>query len=77
MNARLRVALIGDAMLGRLVNEMLEEKSPRYSRGNTLPILLNADFRICILECVIPRRGTPQLGKEFHFRSDSENTSVL
>jgi poly-gamma-glutamate capsule biosynthesis protein CapA/YwtB (metallophosphatase superfamily) len=64
-------------MLGRLVNEMLREKSPSYPWGDTLPIFLNADFRICNLECVISNRGTPQIGKEFHFRSDSKNTAVL
>lgn len=66
-------------MLGRLVNEVLESKEPDYPWGNTLPILLGADWRLCNLECVISDRGTPwsSYPKAFHFRSAAKNIAVL
>ncbi len=34
-------------MLGRLVNEALEEKLPTYPWADTLPLFHNADVRLC------------------------------
>lgn len=75
----MRLAMVGDVMLGRLVNEVLKERTPDYPWGDTLPLLRGADIRICNLECAISDRGeawsaTP---KEFHFRSDAKNIDVL
>lgn len=66
-------------MLGRLVNEVLKERSAEYPWGNTLPIFQKADLRICNLECVISDRGRPWSAtpKVFHFRSDAKNVAVL
>jgi len=66
-------------MLGRLVNEVLENAPPEYPWGNTLPILHCADWRLCNLECVISDRGTPWSAypKTFHFRSGAKNIAVL
>jgi poly-gamma-glutamate capsule biosynthesis protein CapA/YwtB (metallophosphatase superfamily) len=77
--AAFRLALVGDCMLGRLVNDMLENEPPEYPWGDTLPILLGADCRICNLECVISDRGTPWSAyrKAFHFRSAAKNVAVL
>ncbi len=76
---RCRLLLVGDCMLGRLVNEALESAPPEYPWGDTLPILHNADWRICNLECVISDRGTPwsAYAKAFHFRSAAKNIAVL
>jgi len=49
----LELLLLGDCMLGRLVNEVLENAPPEYPWGDTLPILQGADWRLCNLECVI------------------------
>jgi poly-gamma-glutamate synthesis protein (capsule biosynthesis protein) len=75
----MKISFIGDVMLGRLVNEALEKVPPDYIWGNTLPVLLNSDFRICNLECVISDKGSPwtKTPKVFHFRSDSKNIEVL
>jgi poly-gamma-glutamate synthesis protein (capsule biosynthesis protein) len=66
-------------MFGRLVDEVLESASPEYPWGDTLPILLSADCRICNLECVISDRGEPwsRYPKAFHFRSSAKNIAVL
>ncbi len=71
--------LVGDCMLGRLVNEVLESAPPEYPWGNTLPILHSANWRLCNLECVISDRGTPWSAypKAFHFRSAAKNIAVL
>jgi poly-gamma-glutamate capsule biosynthesis protein CapA/YwtB (metallophosphatase superfamily) len=75
----LDLLLLGDCMLGRLVNEALENAPPEYPWGDTLPILHRADWRLCNLECVISNRGTPWSAypKAFHFRSAAKNIAVL
>lgn len=74
-----RLAFLGDTMLGRLVNRQLKEESPEFPWGDTLAALQEADWRICNLECVISDRGRPWslTQKYFHFRSDAKNVAVL
>lgn len=64
-------------MLGRGVNEYLKHESTSYPWGNTLPVIKNADFKICNLECVITDRGNPWPDKTFHFRTDPKNAECL
>lgn len=75
----MRIALLGDVMLGRLVNKMLKHSDPAYPWGNTLSILQTADLRICNLECVLSDIGNPwsTTSKVFHFRSDEKNIKTL
>ena len=75
----LRVLLVGDVMLGRLVNEMLKKQSATYPWGDTLPFFLEADVRLCNLECALTDHGTPWAAtpKMFHFRSDAKNVETL
>lgn len=75
----MRIAFLGDVMLGRLVNEILKKEKPEYIWGNTLEILKKADLKICNLECVISDKGQPWslTPKVFHFRSDAKNVKVL
>jgi poly-gamma-glutamate synthesis protein (capsule biosynthesis protein) len=74
------LALAGDVMLGRGVDEALRERRPEELWGDTLPLLGAADLRVINLECAItthqnPWRRTP---KTFHFRADpSRATGVL
>jgi poly-gamma-glutamate synthesis protein (capsule biosynthesis protein) len=72
-------ALVGDVMLGRLVNKTLKTSDSAYPWGNTLSILQNADLRICNLECVLSNIGRPwsNTPKMFHFRSDEKNVQAL
>ena len=66
------LALTGDVMLGRLMNDVLQERGPRYPWGGTLPLLREADLTLMNLECVIATGGRPwdRWPKVFHFRSD-------
>ncbi len=75
----IHLALVGDVMLGRLVNEALQHLPPAYPWGDTLPLFQSADVRVCNLECVLADRGTPWSAtpKVFHFRSDARNVAVL
>jgi poly-gamma-glutamate capsule biosynthesis protein CapA/YwtB (metallophosphatase superfamily) len=75
----MRLAMVGDVMLGRIVNEVLKERGPDYPWGDTLPLLRSADFRMCNLECTISDRGEAWSAtrKSFHFRSDAKNIDVL
>jgi poly-gamma-glutamate synthesis protein (capsule biosynthesis protein) len=75
----MKIALLGDVMLGRLVNERLLTETPEYPWGDTLPILKSMDVRIANLECVISDIGTPWslTPKMFHFRSDAKNVESL
>ena len=75
----LQLLLVGDCMLGRLVNEVLENAPPERPWGDTLPIFRSADWKLCNLECVVSDRGTPWSAypKAFHFRSSAKNIAVL
>jgi poly-gamma-glutamate synthesis protein (capsule biosynthesis protein) len=75
----MRILLIGDVMLGRLVNQVLKSESAAYVWGDTLALFAAADVRICNLECVLSDRGRPWsiTPKVFHFRSDRKNVAVL
>lgn len=78
-NETLQLAIMGDCMLGRGVDQMLQRKPPEYPWGDTLPLLRSADARICNLECVLSDRGQPWSAypKAFHFRSAAKNAAVL
>lgn len=75
----MRLALMGDVMLGRGVNDELTRMPAEYVWGDCLDVLRAADIRLCNLECVISDRDAP-LGpdrKAFRFRSDAKNIAVL
>lgn len=77
--SEMKLLFVGDVMLGRLVNQVLRRRPPSYPWGDTLPILREADLRICNLECVIAEDGQPwrPATKAFHFRTDARNVEVL
>ena len=79
MNIPLTLLLVGDVMIGRLVNERLRGEKPEFPWGDTLPLFRRADWRACNLECVISDHGSPwsRTSKAFHFRSDAKNLAVL
>ena len=64
--------LVGDVMLGRMVDAVLGRSAPSYPWGDTIDILGSADWRCCNLECVISdsRRalGAGVQGLPFSFR---------
>ena len=71
------IGLLGDVMLGRLVNERLRRVGADYPWGDTDTVLRRADLTIANLECVLAAGGEPQAGKVFHFRSDPKNAASL
>ena len=73
------LALTGDVMLGRGVNEALRATRPAEPWGDVLPLLLSADLRIINLECAITehRRPWSRTPKVFHFRADPEAIEAL
>ena len=75
----LTLALMGDVMLGRYVNEILKSLSPAEMWDDLLPHLAQADLRIVNLECALTRHLDPwaRTPKMFHFRADPSAVSVL
>jgi poly-gamma-glutamate capsule biosynthesis protein CapA/YwtB (metallophosphatase superfamily) len=73
------LALTGDVMLGRGVNETLRAVRPAEPWGDVLPLLLSADLRLINLECAITvqRRPWSRTPKVFHFRADPLAVEVL
>ena len=73
------VALVGDVMLGRGVNETLRSMRPEEPWGDVLPALSSADLRIANLECAITGHDRPwtPTPKVFHFRAEPRAVEVL
>jgi poly-gamma-glutamate capsule biosynthesis protein CapA/YwtB (metallophosphatase superfamily) len=79
MGRETTLALTGDVMLGRGVNETLHSVRPEEPWGDALPLLLSADLRIINLECAITEYQQPwsRTPKVFHFRTDPPAVEVL
>ena len=79
MERSISVALAGDTMLGRGMNEVFRRSGATYPWGNVSPLLQEADVTIVNLECVIAETGEPWRpdSKVFHFRSDPVATDAL
>jgi poly-gamma-glutamate capsule biosynthesis protein CapA/YwtB (metallophosphatase superfamily) len=78
----MRIALTGDVMLGRLVDQyVIQNRSvrPEALWGDVLPIMLSADCRLANLECVISDRGEEwhPTTKAFHFRARPRTIEFL
>jgi len=75
----MQLAFTGDVMLGRLVNEIIKQKGPKYCWGDTLDLIKKTDLRFINLECVIAKNGKPwsRTPKVFHFRADPVAIDVL
>lgn len=78
----MKIALTGDVMLGRLVDQyVIQNRASRPAAlwGDILPIMLAADCRLINLECVISSRGEAwhPAAKAFHFRADPRAIEFL
>lgn len=78
----MQIALTGDVMLGRLVDQsMIQNRSigPEKIWSDVLPLLLKADRRLVNLECVISSRGREWKPgfKAFHFRAQPRAIEFL
>jgi len=77
--ATVRLAFVGDIMLGRRIDRQLSTTAPEAFWGDLLPVLRAADAVVGNLECPIteyrrPWRRTP---KAFRFRARPEAAAVL
>ncbi|HEY9686261.1 MAG TPA: CapA family protein [Coleofasciculaceae cyanobacterium] len=74
-----RLAFLGDVMLGRCVNEEMPHHPPSYFWGDTLPLLQDTDAVFANLECAVTTHTRPwfRTPKVFHFRADPEAVEVL
>lgn len=68
----IRLVLMGDVMLGRMMNDVMRRSGPAYPWGDTISLLRQADLVVVNLECVIATDGVPwsRWPKVFHFRAD-------
>ena len=75
----MRLAFVGDVMLGREVAEQIPYRSPESFWGDTLPVLRQADLVIANLECAITDSRVPwtRTTKVFHFRAPPQATGIL
>ncbi|MDN0077616.1 CapA family protein [Crenobacter sp. SG2303] len=73
------LALVGDVMLGRLVNQRLKTMSADEVWGDVLPQFAAADLRIGNLECALTehRPQWERTRKVFHFRAAPSAVRVL
>jgi hypothetical protein len=72
------LALAGDIMLGRGVNEMISNNGPLYPWGDLIPLVQTADLFLINLECVIAESGEPFLPpRVFYFRAHPKAIEVL
>lgn len=73
------LALAGDVMLGRGVNDELKHMRPGEPWGDVLPLLRGADVTIVNLECAITthEQQWSRTPKVFHFRANPQAVEVL
>ncbi len=75
-----RIAFVGDVMLGRLVSEQLRRgRKPESCWGDVGSLLRDADGVIANLECAITTHSEPwaRSPKMFHFAADPKAIDVL
>ncbi len=74
-----RLAIVGDVMLGRLVNDFYGTRPPAWFWGTALPVLQRADAVLANLECAITASRTrwARYPKVFHFRAEPAAVEVL
>jgi poly-gamma-glutamate synthesis protein (capsule biosynthesis protein) len=79
MSRPVTLAMTGDVMLGRGVDEALRRLGPTHPWGDLLPVLHSADLTVMNLECVIAGGGQPwsRWPKVYHFRADPVAITAL
>lgn len=76
---KIRIAFLGDIMLGRGVNSEIKYRPAEYFWGDTLSILKSMDLVVGNLECSITEHKTrwQKTEKVFYFRADPKAADVL
>lgn len=72
----MKIALMGDVMIGRLVDEHLRKASPSSIWGNALPLLSQTDLRIINLETTLTT-SDDIAPKVFNFRAHPSRVQSL
>lgn len=74
-----RIAFLGDVMLGRGVAARIGEREPAGFWGDLCPILLRSDLVVANLECAVTehRSRWSRTPKRFHFRAPPAAVDVL
>ena len=70
------LGLMGDVMIGRLVNRYLSHAPPNYLWGDVLPILKETDINLINLETSLTS-STEAVPKVFNFKAYPENVRSL
>ncbi len=70
------IGFMGDVMLGRLVNQVIDTKGYKYPWGNMLPILHENDINIINLETTLTR-SVKKVPKVFNFKATPEKVQSL
>jgi poly-gamma-glutamate synthesis protein (capsule biosynthesis protein) len=74
-----KIACLGDIMLGRGINQLIAKRSPESFWGTVLPILRSADAVLANLECAITshQHRYSRAPKVFYFRADPSAIALL
>ncbi len=75
-NRDLTIGFGGDVMIGRLVNEILDQKPSSYIWGDLLPILKSNDLNVVNLETTLTT-SMARVPKVFNFKADPEKVAAL
>lgn len=76
MKNTITIGLAGDVMIGRLVNEALDQTPPKYIWGDVLPLLKSNDFNLINLEAALTV-STKEVPKTFNFKADPHKVQAL
>lgn len=72
----MHIGLMGDVMIGRLVNEQLDEVPTTYIWGDLLPILKSHDLNLINLEAALTT-SSRLVPKVFNFKADPKKVQAL
>lgn len=72
----IRIGLAGDVMIGRLIDEYLEDKPSDYLWGDILPNLKATDLNLINLEAALTK-SVKIVPKIFNFKADPKRVEVL
>ncbi len=74
--AAIHIGFVGDAMIGRMVNELLRAKPDYNIWGTMLPIMQQQNMVVCNLETALTTYDQP-VPKVFNFKSDPTHVQLL
>lgn len=73
---QISIGMVGDVMIGRLVNDCLNEVPFAYLWGDLLPLFKSCDLNLINLEAALTR-SQDAVPKVFNFKADPEKVLTL